>query len=110
MFLNVLLATSFNHSLDNWDTLSVTTMYQMFASAVSFNQDIGSWNTSSVTTMYSMFAGASDFNQAREVGGGGLSGRAGEGEGRFESPQHTVIRLDAARGAADVLRTPVQRT
>lgn len=56
-------AKSFNKPIDNWNTENVTTMYSMFQRSNSFNQDISSWDTSSVTNMNSMFLGATSFNQ-----------------------------------------------
>ena len=38
-------------------------MSVMFTEADHFNQDIGNWNTSSVTDMYQMFSTAAAFNQ-----------------------------------------------
>mmetsp|Transcript_5908 Transcript_5908/g.26533 ORF Transcript_5908/g.26533 Transcript_5908/m.26533 type:complete len:334 (-) Transcript_5908:106-1107(-) len=46
----------------NWNTTSVTTMYQMFRYAGSFNGDISRWDTSSVNNMGRMFRGAGSFN------------------------------------------------
>jgi surface protein len=56
-------ASSFNQSIDAWNTSAITDMTSMFANASSFNQAIYNWNTAAVTTMFSMFAGASSFNQ-----------------------------------------------
>ena len=48
-------ASSFNQTLNAWDTSSVTNMSAMFYQASVFNQDISSWDISSVTTMDNMF-------------------------------------------------------
>ena len=48
-------ATSFNQSLSNWNTGSVTSMSEMFRDTSSFNKDISDWNVSSVTDMFYMF-------------------------------------------------------
>lgn len=56
-------ASSFNQSLDTWNTADVTDMSRMFCGAIAFNQSIGSWNTSAVTNMIGMFSGAVAFNQ-----------------------------------------------
>ena len=57
-------ASSFNQSLDSWDTGQVTTMSTMFAEASSFNGDVSGWDTGLVTNMSNMFLGASSFNQS----------------------------------------------
>lgn len=44
-----------NPSINNWDTSTITDMYNMFGAAYYFNQPIGSWNTSNVTNMAYMF-------------------------------------------------------
>lgn len=60
---------NFNQNIGSWNTTNVTSMIQVFASAVGvmqFNQNIGSWNTSSVISMTGMFSssgGTSAFNQ-----------------------------------------------
>ena len=56
-------AASFNSSLSNWDTSSVTSISRMFDGATSFNQDISTWDTSLVTNMSGTFNGATAFNQ-----------------------------------------------
>ena len=53
----------FNQPLNDWDTSNVTNMSEMFSNAKSFNQPLNDWNTSNVTNMGWMFAGASSFNQ-----------------------------------------------
>jgi surface protein len=55
-------ATSFNQSLNSWDTGSVTDMSNMFGLATSFNGDVSGWDTGLVTNTFGMFAGASSFN------------------------------------------------
>lgn len=55
--------SSFNQSIDTWDTSNVTQMAYMFFGASSFNQPLNSWNTSKVTDMDNMFRGATAFNQ-----------------------------------------------
>ena len=55
--------TTFNESISDWDTSSVTTMSCMFAGCTSFDQPLHTWNTSSVTNMESMFEDCSSFNQ-----------------------------------------------
>ena len=55
-------ASSFNQSLNNWDTGSVTNMSNMFQGASAFNQNLNSWDTGLVTSMKGMFDGASSFN------------------------------------------------
>ncbi len=56
-------ASSFNQSLNEWNTERVTSMKHMFSSAYSFNGSINNWNTSNVTDMTTMFKGATSFNQ-----------------------------------------------
>lgn len=46
-----------------WDVLNVENMESMFKEAVSFNKSINNWNTSSVTNVSLMFMRASVFNQ-----------------------------------------------
>ena len=48
-------------SISNWNTISVTNMFEMFFDSV-FNQPISGWNVSNVINMSSMF-NASQFNQ-----------------------------------------------
>jgi surface protein len=48
-------ASTFNKSLESWDTSNVTAMNGMFTSASAFNQPIGHWDTSNVTNMAGMF-------------------------------------------------------
>ena len=51
-------------SLGEWDTSSVLSMRGMFKDAHSFNEaSLGSWDTSSVSNMSDMFSGAVRFNQ-----------------------------------------------
>ena len=56
-------ASVFNGAINGWNTSSVTIMADLFRSASAFNQDIGSWDTGSVTNMNLMFGAASVFNQ-----------------------------------------------
>lgn len=56
-------AGRFNKPLDNWDVSKVTTMAFMFNNATNFNQPIDNWNVGNVTDMHSTFRGASNFNQ-----------------------------------------------
>ncbi|MBW8241225.1 BspA family leucine-rich repeat surface protein [Muricauda oceani] len=53
--------TTFNGDL-NWNTSSVTNMSGMFAQAYAFNGDISGWDTGSVIDMQSMFYEANAFN------------------------------------------------
>jgi hypothetical protein len=55
-------AYAFNQPL-NFETSSVTIMYQMFRQASAFNQPLNFSNTSNVTNMQSMFYQATSFNQ-----------------------------------------------
>jgi len=48
--------------LNNWDTSSVTDMYNIFAYSRTFNKDISKWDTSNVTDMRYMFQDAVVFN------------------------------------------------
>jgi surface protein len=56
-------ANAFNQPLDNWSTSNVLNMTGMFSDATAFNRPLNNWNTSSVTSMNSMFASANAFNQ-----------------------------------------------
>ena len=56
-------ATSFNQPIDKWDTSNVTDMSSMFSDAERFNQPLNDWDTSNVTDMSRMFSGTEDFNQ-----------------------------------------------
>ena len=60
-------ASSFNQSIQHWDTSSITDMSRMFSCAESFNQPLNDWNTSNVTNMSGMFKRSwpceSSFNQ-----------------------------------------------
>jgi surface protein len=55
--------STFNESIDAWDTSRVTTFEFMFYGAHDFNQNISGWNTSSVRSTNGMFNTASSFNQ-----------------------------------------------
>ena len=63
-------ATSFdnggNDNINNWQTLSLQTMRNMFTSAASFNQPLSGWNVSNVTDFSYLFWNASSFNQPLE--------------------------------------------
>jgi hypothetical protein len=50
-------ASSFNQSLDSWDTGLVTDMSNMFQGASSFNQSLGAWDISAVASMNNMLVG-----------------------------------------------------
>ena len=52
-----------NPKISNWDVSKVTNMDRVFDHAYSFNQDISSWDVSSVTRMNHMFYNAQKFNQ-----------------------------------------------
>jgi surface protein len=56
--------TSFNQSVANFNTASVTNMASMFMACPAFNQSIASFNTASVTNMSYMFFGCTSFNQS----------------------------------------------
>jgi surface protein len=57
-------ATAFNQPLDSWDVSNVTYMNAVFSGATSFNQPLDNWDVSNVTSsMSSMFSGATAFNQ-----------------------------------------------
>ena len=65
--INIVQATSFNQTLDNWDVALVDDMSHMFSEAKSFNQPIGGWNTGNVALLIGAFEGASSFDQ--DIGG-----------------------------------------
>lgn len=54
--------SSFNASINDWDTSNVKYMNYMFAGS-EFNRDISRWNTSNVEDMNLMFGGAESFNR-----------------------------------------------
>ena len=56
-------ASSFNQSINHWNTSNVTNMHEMFHGAKSFNKPLNDWNTSNVTDMSGMFSGAKKFNK-----------------------------------------------
>jgi surface protein len=56
--------SSFNDSIENWNTSAVTNMSSLFYSASIFNQNINNWNVSNVTDMGSIFRLASNYNQS----------------------------------------------
>ena len=56
-------ASSFNQSIEEWNTSQVPIMAGMFKDASSFNQSLDAWDTSAVKFMNGMFIGASSFNQ-----------------------------------------------
>ena len=51
---NIFLGSTYNQSLNSWDTSKVINMYSMFNSS-NFNQDISIWNVSNVQDMSYMF-------------------------------------------------------
>ena len=57
-------ASSFNQSLDNWNTSSVSFMFWMFYLAKKFNQPIGSWDISNVET-HAMFKRAFSYRHPK---------------------------------------------
>ena len=57
-------ATAFNQPLDNFDTSNVARMNVMFFGATAFNQSLDNFDTSNVTDMSNMFHEASAFNQS----------------------------------------------
>lgn len=56
-------AAGFDADISGWDTHNVTTMADMFNDAVAFDQPLGGWDTASVTTMNGMFANADAFDE-----------------------------------------------
>jgi surface protein len=56
--------SSFNQSVSNFDTSSVTNMQYMFSGCSSFDQSVSNFDTSLVTTMFYMFYNCSSFNQS----------------------------------------------
>ena len=57
------LAKDLYGEIGDWNTSSVTNMFELFAWKDEFNEDIGNWDVSNVTNMSYMFMGASKFNQ-----------------------------------------------
>ncbi|WP_306619297.1 BspA family leucine-rich repeat surface protein [Chryseobacterium ginsenosidimutans] len=51
-----------NASFNNWNTSTITNMYNMFGEAINFNAPVGNWNVSNVTNMSYLFDYTS-FNQ-----------------------------------------------
>ena len=47
----------------NWDTSTITNMYNIFSGDLKFNHDISYWDVSKVTNFYGAFQGNSLFNQ-----------------------------------------------
>ena len=61
-------ASSFNQSINDWDTQNVRFMHGMFSRSTrsksyDFNQPLNDWNTTNVRNFGGMFAGAGAFNQ-----------------------------------------------
>ena len=56
-------ASSFNQSINHWDTSQITDMSEMFYDAESFDQPLDKWDVSNVTDMSNMFWGARSFDQ-----------------------------------------------
>jgi len=56
--------STFNGSVANFDTSSVTNMGSLFYDCSVFNQSVANFDTSSVTNMGSLFRGCSFFNQS----------------------------------------------
>ena len=56
--------SSFNGTVNNWDTSTITNTGYMFYGCTSFNQSLSNWDVSSVTTVAGMFYGCTSFNQS----------------------------------------------
>ena len=56
--------SSFNQSVNNFNTAAVNNMDGMFSGCSNFNQSVSSFNTEKVTSMSGMFAGCGSFNQS----------------------------------------------
>ena len=59
----MIVISSFNQNINNWDVSSAVRMNSMFRHAESFNQPLDKWNVSNVSLMGFMFYGAVSFNQ-----------------------------------------------
>jgi surface protein len=49
-------------NIGDWNTATVTSMYDLFYNSATFNADISKWNTASVSNMASTFEWAAAFN------------------------------------------------
>ena len=55
--------TSFNSNISKWDTRNVISMEEMFFDCTSFDSNINTWIVNNVITMKKMFHGCENFNQ-----------------------------------------------
>lgn len=54
--------SSFNTSIDHWDTSTLNYAFLMFEGCTSFNQDLNSWDVSNIVEFQSMFQNCTSFN------------------------------------------------
>jgi len=52
----------FNINISNWNTSNVVSLKSTFENCISFDQDLSGWDTAKVTTINSVFLGAKVFN------------------------------------------------